>query len=279
MKNKNIFITGATDGIGRATAKMLSKKGANLYVLCRNSTKGEKLRNELKQLNPEAKVMLFIADLGNFQEVRQVAAKFLDLNIALDVLINNAGVLNNSRILLPNGLEQMFAVNHLGHFLLTQLLMNSLKKANASRIVVVASDGYILCKGIQFDNLEWNQGFKTFKTYGHSKLANILFFLALAKRLEGTSITVNALHPGEVSTNLGKQNKWWLNYIFKLASPFFKTAEKAAKTTLYLASSAELNGVNGEYFKNCKVHHIKPWAKDMQQAERLWKVSETLVAR
>lgn len=277
MINQNVFITGPTEGLGRATAKGLAAQGANLYMLCRNGEKGEALRRELLAINPDITVQLFIADLGDFQQVRDAAEKFLALDIPLHVLINNAGVISTARVLLPNGLEQMFAVNHLGHFLLTLLLLKALQQAEAARIVVVASDAYNFCKGIQFDNLAWDKDFKTFKTYGHSKLANILFMRSLAKRLEGTTVTVNALHPGAVSSSLGAQNYWWAKYLLKIISPFFKTPEQGAQTSLYLAGSAEVAGVSGEYFVNCKVRDTKPWAKDMQQAEQLWQLSESQV--
>jgi len=278
MKEKNVFITGATDGIGRATAVALARLGANLYILCRDAAKGEALRQELNRQSPKAVVKLFTADLGNFQAVRQAADGFLSLNIPLHVLINNAGLLNTSRKLLPNGLEQMFAVNHLGHFLLTQLLMDALKKPEKARVVVVASGAYILCKGIQFDDLSFENGFKTFKTYGHSKLANILFARSLAERLQGTGITVNALHPGEVRTHLGTQNARWINALLTMLSPILKTAAKGAETSVHLASSADVEGVSGAYFVDCRVRPTKSWANDRQQAERLRNVSEALIA-
>lgn len=277
LNNKNILITGATEGIGRATAGALAAMGANLYLLCRNNAKAEALRAELLQSHPDIDVRILLADLGDFDQVRRAAGEFLALEKPLHVLINNAGVFNTSRILMPNGLEQMFVVNHLGHFLLTQCLLPALRRAEAARIVVVASGAHAFCEGIRFDNLAWDTGFKPFKTYGHSKLANILFMRSLAERLRGESITVNALHPGAVSSGLGGQNTWWAKYLLKLLSLVFKTPGQGAATSVYLASAPEVAGVTGEYFIDCKQADTKPWAKDMQEAGKLWQLSESLV--
>lgn len=278
LVNKNILITGATEGIGRATAEALAAMGANLYLLCRNSAKGEALCQELLQSNPGIEVQLLVADLGDFKQVRQAADQFLALNKPLHVLVNNAAVFNTSRILMPNGLEQMFVVNHLGHFLLTQRLLPALRKAEAARIVIVGSDAHNFCDGIRFDDLAWDTGFGAFKTYGHSKLANLLFMRSLAQRLQGESITVNALHPGAVSSGLGRQNTWWAKYLLKVLSLVFRTPAQGAATSIYLATSPEVAGLSGEYYVDCKVRETKPWAKDMQQAEQLWQLSETLVS-
>jgi NAD(P)-dependent dehydrogenase (short-subunit alcohol dehydrogenase family) len=175
IQNKNVFITGPTEGIGKATALSLAKQGANLHLLCRNPSKAQALREELRSLYGDVQVELYIADLGDFQQVRDAAEAFVRRNEPLHVLINNAGLINTRRILLDNGQEQMFAVNHLGHFLLTQLLLTRLQEAERGRIIAVSSDAYKFCRGIRFDDLQWSSGFSTFRTYGHSKLANILF--------------------------------------------------------------------------------------------------------
>ncbi len=278
LTEKNIFITGATDGIGRATAISLADQGANLYILCRNEKKGDALIKVLRQISTKAEIRLFVADLGDSRQVGRAVHEFENLDIPLHVLINNAGILNTSRILLPNGVEQMFGVNHLGHFLLTQELMPSLKRANKARIVIVASGAYLMCKEINFDDLAWEKNFKTFKTYAHSKLANMLFMHELARRTEDTNITVNALHPGEISSNLGSQNSALTRMAIKLFSPFLKSPTGGAKTSVYLASSDDVEGVTGKYFVNSKVKDVKPWAKDPPAAERLWDVSSELVS-
>ena len=275
---KNVFITGPTEGIGKATALALATEGANLHLLCRNPSKAEALREELRSLHKDVRVELYIADLGDFQQVRDAAQSFLRRNEPLDVLINNAGLINTRRILLDNGQEQMFAVNHLGHFLLTQLLLGRLEEAEQGRIVVVSSDAYKLCRGIRFEDLRWSSGFTTFRTYGHSKLANILFVRELAKRLQGTRVTANALHPGAVRSRLGAQNNWYAGHLLILVTPFLRSAERGAATSLYLATSDEVRNISGEYFVACKMKATKSWGHDASQAERLWEVSEQLVS-
>jgi NAD(P)-dependent dehydrogenase (short-subunit alcohol dehydrogenase family) len=277
MHGKNVMITGPTEGIGRATAFALAERGARLHLLCRNPSKAEALRTELRSRHGKLDVLLYLADLGNFDQVREAARSFNERNEPLDVLINNAGVINTRRILLDNGQEQMFAVNHLGHFLLTTLLLDALKRAKQGRVVVVASDAYRFCRGIRFDDLQWNDGFSAFPTYGHSKLANILFARELAERLEGTRVTVNALHPGGVRSQLGAQNDWYAGRILALVKPFLRTAEKGAETSVYLATSRDVTTTSGEYFYDCKPRKTKPYARDRDQARRLWELSERLV--
>ena len=278
IEGKNVMITGPTEGIGRATAFALAERGARLHLLCRNPVKAAALRDALLSRYGDSRVELYLADLGNFAEVRRAASAFIARNEPLDVLINNAGVINTRRILLDNGQEQMFAVNHLGHFLLTTLLLDRLKQAEQGRVVVVASEAYRFCRGIRFDDLQWNEGFSAFPTYGHSKLANILFARELAERVQGTRLTVNALHPGAVRSQLGAQNAWYAGRILALVKPFLRTAERGAETSIYLATSDEVTTTSGEYFYDCKPKQTKPSARDQEQARRLWLLSERLVA-
>jgi len=278
IKDKNVMITGPTEGIGRATTFAMAERGARLHLLCRNPTKAEALRDALLSRYGDISVELYIADLGNFAEVRSAADAFIERNEPLDVVINNAGVINTRRILLDNGQEQMFAVNHLGHFLLTMLLLDRLKQAEQGRVVVVASEAYRFCRGIRFDDLQWNKGFSAFPTYGHSKLANILFTRELAERLQGSRVTANALHPGGVRSQLGAQNTWWAGRALVLVKPFLRTAERGAETTVYLATSEEVATTSGGYFYNCRPKKLKASARDGEQARRLWELSERLVA-
>ncbi len=277
VEGKNVMITGPTEGIGRATAFALAERGAHLHLLCRNRTKAAVLRDALQSTYRHLQVELYLADLGNFEEVRAAGAAFIGRDQPLDVLINNAGLINTRRILLDNGQEQMFAVNHLGHFLLTTLLLDRLKQAEQGRVVVVASEAYRFCRGIRFDDLRWERGFRAFPTYGHSKLANILFARELAERLKGTRVTVNALHPGAVRSQLGAQNTWYAGQILALVKPFLRTAEKGAATSIYLATSDEVTSTSGEYFYDCKPKKTTASARDREQARRLWKLSEQLV--
>jgi retinol dehydrogenase-12 len=278
VAGKNVMITGPTEGIGRATAFALAERGARLHLLCRNPSKAAALREALLTEHRGLEIELYFADLGNFDEVRRAGKAFIDRGEPLDVLINNAGLINTRRVLLDNGQEQMFAVNHLGHFLLTTLLLDRLKQAHCGRVVVVASDAYRFCRGIRFDDLQWNKGFSAFPTYGHSKLANILFARELAERTKGTGVTVNALHPGGVRSQLGAQNNWYAGRILALVKPFLRTAEKGAETSVYLATSPDVADVTGEYFYNCAPKKTARSARDREQARRLWRVSEELVA-
>ena len=278
INDKNVMITGPTEGIGRATAFALAEGGARLHLLCRNRSKATALRDALLSRYGDLTVELYLADLGSFTEVRSAARAFIERNEPLDVLINNAGVINTRRILLDNGQEQMFAVNHLGHFLLTTLLVDRLKQAEQGRVVVVASEAYRFCRGMRFDDLQWNKGFSAFPTYGHSKLANILFTRELAERLQGSRVTANALHPGGVRSQLGAQNTWWAGHLLVLVKPFLRTAERGAETSVHLATSEDVATTSGEYFYNCRPKKLKPSARDPEQARRLWELSERLVA-
>jgi NAD(P)-dependent dehydrogenase (short-subunit alcohol dehydrogenase family) len=277
MRGKSVLITGPTEGIGRATAFALAEREARLHLLCRNPKKAEALRAELLSRHPGVDIELHLADLGNFDEVRRAADAFIDRDQPLDVLINNAGIINTRRVLLDNGQEQMFAVNHLGHFLLTLLLLDRLKEAEQGRVVVVASEAYRFCRRIRFEDLQWNEGFSAFPAYGHSKLANILFARELAQRLEGTRVTSNALHPGAVRSNLGAESTWYAGQILALVKPFLRTAEKGAETSVYLATSGAVTTTNGEYFYDRKPKKLKRSALDHEQARRLWALSERIV--
>ncbi len=279
---KTALITGPTNGIGRETALELARRGYKLFLLCRNRELGEQLCEEISAL-PEAPPAphLLVADLGNLDDVRNAASEFLDTGEPLHVLINNAGIVNMKRQLVTvagEQHEQMFAVNHLGHFLLTQLLLPRLKESAPARIVVVSSEAHAFCKSIQFDDLTFEKNYATFKTYGHSKLANILMVKQLAKRLEGSDVMVNALHPGAISSNLGKNNAaWYTPIITGILKFFFLTPKQGADTSIYLATTDEVSS-SGNYYYKRKIHRLKPWAEDDSAAEKLWAVSEQLVA-
>lgn len=275
MAVTNTLITGPTNGIGRETALVLARKKHRLFLLCRNRAAGEALVDEIKAIDGAHEPRLLIADLGCFDQVKAAAQAFLDTGEPLDVLINNAGVFNLERSVV-NGVEEMFAVNHLGHFLLTQYLLPRLRESSAGRIVVVASDAHAFCKKIAFDDLSLTNNFSSLKSYGHSKLANILFTRELVKRMAGSGVVVNCLHPGAIASNLGKNNqRWYGALISMLTRPFFKSTEQGAKTTIYLAS--QVIESSGKYYVNCKPHKLKRWAEDDIAAERLWQVSEHLL--
>lgn len=273
---KNILITGPTSGIGRETALTLGKQGHQLFLLCRNPQAGQALADEIAAMAGARRPQVLVADLGDFDQVKAAADAFLASGETLDVLINNAGIVNTTRVI-QDGVEQMFRVNHLGHFLLVNLLLDKLKESRG-RIVVVASDAHVFCRGIQFDDINFDQHFKTFKTYGHSKLANMLMVRALAKRLEGSGVTVNSLHPGMVASNLGGQNKTWFTPLFMLFMKIFAiSTQKGADTVIYLATTDAVNSSGGYYYQR-KTRGSKPWARSDADAERLWQLSEQLTA-
>lgn len=217
---------------------------------------------------------MLIADLANFEQVRQATKSFLASGEELDVLINNAGIVNTeSRII--DGVEEMFRVNHLGHFLLVNLLLNPLKQSQG-RIVVVASDAHAFCPGIQFDDINFTQNFSTFRTYGHSKLANMLMVHELSKRLNGTGVMVNSVHPGMVASNLGGQNKTWYTPLLMFFMKIFAISpQKGADTVVYLATTKEIKTSGGYYYKR-KTRGSRRWARDDEAAKKLWQLSAQL---
>ena len=277
MQDRFVAITGCTSGIGRAAAVELARRGARLALFCRSSEKGEALVDEIVRdggLEPR----LVLVDMASLDSVREAADQFLASEDSLDVLLNNAGVINKTRRESAEGFEEMLAVNHFAHFLLTGMLLPALQAGDRARIVNVASGAYMFVRGIGFDDLQAEKRYSTFKTYGRSKLANILFTRTLAERLKDVDITVNSLHPGGVSTGLGLQDDDLITRIVPLlAKPFLRTPEKGAATSVYLCCSDEVAETTGEYFYNCKRKALKPWATDASAAEQLWSVTEELV--
>lgn len=276
LRGKVCVVTGATSGIGRATAEALSAMGAELGIVCRDLERGEALRAELVSKPGAAPVRLFEADLAVQSQVRRAAAEILAAYPRIHVLLNNAGVVQLKYTETSDGIETVFAVNHLAYFLLTTLLLDRLKESAPARIVNVASDAHKFVKGISFDDLGHRASYSWTRVYGQSKLANILFTRELAHRLEGTGVTVNALHPGAVATGLGKNNGAWSRVLIGLLKPFFRTPENGAATSIHLASSPAVDGVSGRYFAKCREAKTTPAARDDQVARRLWEVSERL---
>lgn len=273
--SKNILITGPTSGIGRETAITLAKQGHQLFLLCRNQRAGEQLIEEISALGQSKKPKLLLADLGNFGQVKKAAEDFLALGIPLHVLINNAGIVNNTRII-DDGIEQMFRVNHLGHFLLLNLLLDNIKQSQG-RIVVLASGAHAFCPGIQFDDINFEKDFTTFKTYGQSKLANMLMVHELSKRLQGSGVIVNSLHPGMVATQLGGQNTaWYTSLLMLLMKVIAISPKKGAETVIYLATTDAVK-TSGGYYYRCKTYGSKRWSRSDEDAQRLWQLSEKLL--
>jgi NAD(P)-dependent dehydrogenase (short-subunit alcohol dehydrogenase family) len=276
MQGKTCMITGASSGIGRATALALAGMGARMVLICRDRGRGEETTAEIVAKTGNSDVWLLLADLSSQAEVRRVAADFLASDRPLHVLINNAGVVNLQRTVTVDGIESTFAVNHLAYFLLTELLLDRLRRSAPARIVNVASDAHKF-GALDFDDLGNERRYRAMRVYGQSKLANILFTNELAQRLEGSGVTANSLHPGAVATGLGKNNGAWARALIALLRPFFRTPDNGAATSVYLASSPEVEGVSGKYFANCRQHRPSRAAQDPDAARRLWDISERLV--
>jgi len=273
MKGKFCMITGANSGIGKATAIGLAKLNATVIMVCRNKDNGEKAREEIINQTGNENVDLLFCDLSSLEQIRNLVDEFKRKYQNLDVLINNAGIMLKKRTLSFDGFEMNFAVHLLAPFLLTNLLLDIIKSSAPSRIINVASAAHKRAK-IDFDDLESkNKKYSLFRVYGISKLAEILFTYELSRRLDGTGVTVNALHPGVVNTNLGRdQSKFSQGF----ARAFFKSPEKGAETSIYLASSPEVEGISGKYFVNKEPRRSAEDSYNEEYAKRLWNISVEL---
>ncbi len=278
MNNKTVLVTGATNGIGKITALELARQGARVGIVARDRIKGQLTLEEIKRATNNANLELYIADLSNLQDVRNLAAEFKTKHATLDVLINNAGAFVPERRVTKDGFEMTFALNHLSYFLLTQLLLEPLKAAPAARIINVASSAQAQGR-IDFDDLQGERQYSAMKAYFQSKLANVLFTYEQARRLEGTKVTVNALHPGVVRSGFGTEAKGLMGIAMAFIRQFGSiTPEQGAQTTLHLASSPEVEGVTGKYFEKKKLAASSKESNDSSIAKRLWTVSEQLTA-
>jgi len=272
MGDRVFLVTGANSGIGKATALGLARLGGTIVMACRSATRGEAARQDIVRDSGNSKVYLEIVDLASEDSTRSFAEEFQRKYPRLDVLINNAGVYTPHREVTPDGLERTFEVNYLSGFLLTHLLLDLLKKSAPSRIVNVSSRAH---SGgtIHFDDLQGEQRYGGFGAYGQSKLAQILFTQELARRLQGTRVTVNACHPGVIRTNLGMGGT---SAVVRFVRMFFKGPEKGAETPIYLSVSPEVAGVTGKYFANKRLREPSRAAQDPDVARRLFDVSVKL---
>ena len=275
IKNKNFLITGATSGIGEATAIDLAKKGANIFFIARNNLKAQNLSDKIEFISGK-RPKFFIADLASLKNIKESALEFISLDIPLHVLLNNAGLINNNRKETVDGFEEVFSINHLAYFYLTHLLLEKLKEGTPSRIINVSSGAHAFVKGFNFDDVNSLKEYKPFKVYGYSKLANILFTKKLSQVLENENIIVNCLHPGVVGTGFGQNNGIFSKILFNLSKPFMRSSEKGAETSIYLCSSPDVSDVSGQYFYNCKIAKTTTWANNQEDADRLWNLSKEL---
>lgn len=271
LTGKVAIVTGANSGIGFATAKGLAQRGATVVMLCRSREKAEAARASIVDATGSANVHLILADLGVQAQVRRAADEFKAKFDRLDILINNAAIIPAQRELTSDGIETQFAVNHLSYFLLTHLLLDVLKASAPSRIVNLSSNLHARGK-VDFNDLEsagsyammgWGQ-------YSNTKLMNHLFTFELARRLEGTGVTANCVHPGVIGTNLSRTMPKWMHRVYTAVMP---KPEDGAKTSLYVATAPELANVTGKYFANSKQIEPAPASLDVAAAKRLWEVS------
>jgi NAD(P)-dependent dehydrogenase (short-subunit alcohol dehydrogenase family) len=278
MKGKVVLVTGATSGIGKVSAITLAGMGATVVVLGRNMGKGEELIREIEQRTGSKRVDFIVSDLASLDSVRSAALAFNSRYDRLDVLLDNAGGINGKRMVTKDGFEYTFGVNHLAHFVLTHHVLGKLEASAPSRVVVTSSAAY-LNGHIDFEDLMGERKYRSFKSYGQSKLANVLFIFELARRLDGTKVTANCFHPGVVRTNFGKGLKGVGGAIYPLLGIFMISAEKGSETQIYLASSPQVEGMTGKYFAKKKAKGTTSDSKDEALASRLWEVSEELTRK
>ena len=276
--NKTILITGATNGIGKAAAINFAESAKSIAFTYRNEELAEDLKNEMQKINPNLSINSFFCDFSVQDSIRECADKIKNDLKAIDLLINNAGVVNTEYSETIDGIENTFAVNHLGYFLFTNLLLDLVKKKSESRIINVSSAAHHFVKGMQWDDINYKDDFKMgLKAYGQSKLGNILFTKQLAKRLQKDGVTVNAIHPGGVNTSLGNQNNSLLGRVLKIIlKPFFRSPLKGANTIIYLAEIDGLS-ITGAYWVDGRVAKTSHYSKNEAEAEKLWRLSEKLV--
>jgi NAD(P)-dependent dehydrogenase (short-subunit alcohol dehydrogenase family) len=274
-----MMVTGANSGIGKATALLLAKKNVRVVMICRNQQRGEEAQKEIMKESGNPNVELYICDFSRLDNIRHFVDLFHADYERLDVLINNAAVIPQDRQETKDGYEMQFGVNHLAPFLLTNLLLEKLKKSTIARIVTVASVGHKFGK-IHFDDLQFTQKpYSKLVVYTQSKLANILFTYELAQRLRETHVTVNCLDPGHVKSDIGVYKDGGLaQFVFRtLLRPIHKTPEDGADTSIYLATSPEVKGITGKYFANRKIKKTSPISYDSDIAMRLWNISSEMV--
>jgi NAD(P)-dependent dehydrogenase (short-subunit alcohol dehydrogenase family) len=275
MPGKVCIVTGANSGIGRVTAEELAGMGATVAMVCRNQSRGERALSEIRA-KTGGTVELLVADFASLDSVRRMAEEFRKTHDSLQVLVNNAGMVRVRRSVTADGFERTFQVNYLSHFLLTRLLLDSLKKGAPSRIVNVSSASHY-GGFIPLDDLQLTKGYGVMRAYGQSKLAQVLFTYELSRRLTGTGVTANCLHPGAVATNIWGSAMGPLAAIGKVSKLFLLSPARGAETPVYLASSPEVEGVTGKYFDEKREKKSSAVSYDEKLAAKLWEMSSAMV--
>lgn len=277
MNGKVCLVTGATDGIGKVSARVLAELGAKVIIVGRNPEKSAIVLAELRSISGNENIDLLMADLAVMQEVRDLAEQVISRYDRIDVLLNNAGGYFTKHEITSDGLEMTFALNHMSYFLLTNKLMELLKYSAPARIVNVSSDAHYGVD-MEFENLNGEQEYKAWKAYQKSKLANVLFTNELLKKVPG-NITVNCLHPGFVATNFGHNNGGFFGPVLKIAQRISAIdPEEGAKTSIFLCSAPEVKGVSGKYFYKCQPKTSSRESRNMDTGKRLWQISSDIAS-
>ena len=276
LSGKTALVTGANSGIGLEVCVQLASAGARVWMVARNQERGEAALADVKVRSGSDQVSLLLCDFASQKSTRALADEVLGAIERLDILINNAGSVSSRRRLTEDGIEQTFAVNHLGYFLLTNLLLERVVASAPARIVNVASTGHR--RGtLDFDDLGFERGYQIMRAYGRSKLANVLFTRELAERLQGTDVTVNCLHPGAVATHIWSHAPWFARPVLAIAKRFMITAEEGGDRIFYLAAGSEVAGKSGGYYDKNRAVDPSALARDSELGKRLWQVSADLV--
>ena len=277
MNGKVCLVTGATDGIGKVSARVLAELGAKVIIVGRNPEKSAIVLAELRSISGNENIDLLMADLAVMQEVRDLAEQVISRYDRIDVLLNNAGGYFTKHEITSDGLEMTFALNHMSYFLLTNKLMELLKYSAPARIVNVSSDAHYGVD-MEFENLNGEQEYKAWKAYQKSKLANVLFTYELLKKVPG-NITVNCLHPGFVATNFGHNNGGFFGPVLKIAQRISAIdPEEGAKTSIFLCSTLEVKEVSGKYFYKCQPKTSSRESRNMDTGKRLWQISSDIAS-
>jgi NAD(P)-dependent dehydrogenase (short-subunit alcohol dehydrogenase family) len=275
MAHRVCMVTGASSGIGKETAKKLAELGATVVMVCRNRERGEKAMAEIKNASKNDSVELLLADFVSLESVRVLAKEFHQTHEALHVLVNNAGVNRVRRSTTVDGFETTFQVDYLAHFLLTNLLLDLLKKSAPSRIINVSSASHY-GGHINFDDLQMQRGYGIMRAYSQAKLAQVMFTYELSRRLEGSGVTVNCLHPGAVATNMWSGPMGPFAFLGNVAKVFLLSPQEGAETPVYLASSPDVEGVTGKYYDSKREKRSSDESYDRVQAQKLWDESAKL---
>jgi retinol dehydrogenase-12 len=275
LEGKVCIVTGATSGIGKETARALAHQGGTLILMGRNPDKTVATVEELRREADNPKIEYLLADLSSQDEIRCLVQEFKNHHNRLDVLVNNAGGFFLWRQESVDGIEMTFALNHLGYFLLTSLLLDTIVASAPARIINVSSGSHLRAT-MNFQDLQGRRSYSGPRAYGQSKLANVLFTYELARRLNGAGVTVNALHPGFVATNIGSNNGWIVRALRPLMNLRALSVEEGAETVIYLATSPDVEGVTGKYYFRCNAVTSSAYSDDVVVAQRLWRVSEEM---